>query len=210
MECSAGKRLPRGDAYPWRMAIDAIGRHARSGAAPAARRRRRASACGLAGPADRGRAGDRRLRAPRPEAEGFAVEAAARRRSRASGCALQRGLRRDRARPDAARRAAAWRCSRRCARATPSVPVIVLTARGEIEDRVAGLDAGAVDYLVKPFSLAELRRARARPAARRSRRRRPTTLSAEDIEVDLLTRKVSRGGRAGAALDDRVRAARAT
>ena len=37
-----------------------------------------------------------------------------------------------------------------------TVPVIVLTARGEIEDRVAGLDAGAVDYLVKPFSLAEL------------------------------------------------------
>src|ERR1700731_4766451 len=41
-------------------------------------------------------------------------------------------------------------------RSPPSVPVIVLTARAEIEDRVAGLDAGAVDYLVKPFSLAEL------------------------------------------------------
>ena len=41
-------------------------------------------------------------------------------------------------------------------RTKPGVPVIVLTARGEIEDRVAGLDAGAVDYLVKPFSLAEL------------------------------------------------------
>src|ERR1039458_5989902 len=41
-------------------------------------------------------------------------------------------------------------------RATPSVPVIVLTARGEIEDRVEGLEAGAVDYLVKPFSMAEL------------------------------------------------------
>ena len=40
--------------------------------------------------------------------------------------------------------------------AKPHVPVIVLTARGEIEDRVAGLDAGAVDYLVKPFSMAEL------------------------------------------------------
>ena len=36
------------------------------------------------------------------------------------------------------------------------MPVIVLTARGEIEDRVAGLEAGAVDYLVKPFSMAEL------------------------------------------------------
>ena len=41
-------------------------------------------------------------------------------------------------------------------RSTPSVPVMVLTARGELEDRVAGLDAGAVDYLVKPFSVAEL------------------------------------------------------
>ena len=50
--------------------------------------------------------------------------------------------------------------------AKPEVPVIVLTARGEIEDRVAGLDAGAVDYLVKPFSLAELLGARACAAAR--------------------------------------------
>src|SRR5260370_22621336 len=41
-------------------------------------------------------------------------------------------------------------------RATPNVPVIVLTARGEIEDRVQGLEAGAVDYLVQPFSLPEL------------------------------------------------------
>src|ERR1700756_5693762 len=41
-------------------------------------------------------------------------------------------------------------------REKPALPVIVLTARGEIEDRVAGLDAGAVDYLVKPFSMAEL------------------------------------------------------
>src|SRR5205809_407298 len=40
--------------------------------------------------------------------------------------------------------------------AKPALPVIVLTARGEIEDRVSGLDAGAVDYLVKPFSLKEL------------------------------------------------------
>ncbi len=41
-------------------------------------------------------------------------------------------------------------------RALPGLPVIVLTARGEIEDRVGGLEAGAVDYLVKPFSMAEL------------------------------------------------------
>ena len=54
-------------------------------------------------------------------------------------------------------------------RAQPSVPVIVLTARGEIEDRVAGLEAGAVDYLVKPFSMAELvARVRAQLRVRRA------------------------------------------
>src|SRR5882757_6103464 len=41
-------------------------------------------------------------------------------------------------------------------RGKPTLPVLVLTARGEVEDRIAGLDAGAVDYLVKPFSVAEL------------------------------------------------------
>jgi DNA-binding response OmpR family regulator len=79
-------------------------------------------------------------------------------------------------------------------RATPSLPVIVLTARGEIEDRVEGLEAGAVDYLVKPFSMAELVarvRAQLRVLAQASAR----TLSAEDIEVDLLSRRVRRGGR---------------
>jgi DNA-binding response OmpR family regulator len=77
-----------------------------------------------------------------------------------------------------------------------SVPVIVLTARGEIEDRVAGLDAGAVDYLVKPFSLAELLarvRAQLRVATQQGT---PTTLHGEDIEIDLLSRKVQRAGAA--------------
>jgi DNA-binding response OmpR family regulator len=78
--------------------------------------------------------------------------------------------------------------------ATPNVPVIVLTARGGIEDRVEGLEAGAVDYLVKPFSLAELVarvRAQLRIVAEASAR----TLRAEDIEVDLLARRVRRAGR---------------
>jgi|SRR5271154_3300745 len=79
-------------------------------------------------------------------------------------------------------------------RARPSVPVIVLTARGEVEDRVAGLDAGAVDYLVKPFSVAELV-ARVRAQLRVAAQASTSTLRGEDIEVDLLTRKVSRGGR---------------
>jgi DNA-binding response OmpR family regulator len=79
--------------------------------------------------------------------------------------------------------------------AKSNVPVIVLTARGEIEDRVAGLDAGAVDYLVKPFSMAELV-ARVRAQLRAYTQTSTTTLSAEGIEVNLLTRKVHRNGRA--------------
>jgi two-component system, OmpR family, response regulator len=78
-------------------------------------------------------------------------------------------------------------------RATPGVPVIVLTARGDISDRVTGLDAGAVDYLVKPFSLAELV-ARVRAHLRVRAQSSTSTLRAADIEVDLLTRKVQRGG----------------
>ncbi|HEX3519300.1 MAG TPA: response regulator transcription factor [Solirubrobacteraceae bacterium] len=78
-------------------------------------------------------------------------------------------------------------------RATPSLPVIVLTARGEIEDRVEGLEAGAVDYLVKPFSMAELV-ARVRAQLRVVAHASASVLRAEDIEVDLLTRKVQRDG----------------
>jgi two-component system, OmpR family, response regulator len=73
----------------------------------------------------------------------------------------------------------------------PELPVIVLTARAEIEDRVAGLDAGAVDYLVKPFSLAELL-ARVRAQLRVAAQTSTTTLQSGDIEVNLLTRKVRR------------------
>jgi DNA-binding response OmpR family regulator len=79
-------------------------------------------------------------------------------------------------------------------RAKPTLPVIVLTARGEIEDRVAGLDAGAVDYLVKPFALAELV-ARVRAQLRVVADASASTLRAADTEVNLLTRKVSRDGR---------------
>jgi DNA-binding response OmpR family regulator len=79
-------------------------------------------------------------------------------------------------------------------KAKPNVPVIVLTARGEVEDRVAGLDAGAVDYLVKPFSLAELV-ARVRAHLRVFAQASTTTLSADGIEVNLLTRKVHQRSR---------------
>ncbi len=76
--------------------------------------------------------------------------------------------------------------------AKPNVPVIVLTARGEIEDRVTGLNGGAVDYLVKPFSLAELV-ARVRVHLRLAAQNTVGTLCFGDIEVDLLTREVRRG-----------------
>jgi len=73
------------------------------------------------------------------------------------------------------------------------LPVVVLTAMGEVEDRVAGLDAGAVDYLVKPFSLAELL-ARVRAQLRAAAQGSTTTLRGADIEVDMLGRKVTRAG----------------
>jgi DNA-binding response OmpR family regulator len=77
--------------------------------------------------------------------------------------------------------------------AKATVPVLVLTARGEIEDRVAGLDAGAIDYLVKPFSLAELA-ARVRAQLRLAMQSPAASLHVGDIEVNLITREVRRGG----------------
>jgi DNA-binding response OmpR family regulator len=75
----------------------------------------------------------------------------------------------------------------------PELPVIVLTARGEVRDRIAGLDAGAVDYLVKPFALAELV-ARIRAQLSSVRRGPATRMRSGDIEVDLITREVRRAG----------------
>jgi DNA-binding response OmpR family regulator len=75
----------------------------------------------------------------------------------------------------------------------PGLPVIVLTARGELEDRIAGLNAGAIDYLVKPFAFAELE-ARIAAQLRAARQAPPTTLRYAGLEVDLLTRRVTRDG----------------
>lgn len=75
----------------------------------------------------------------------------------------------------------------------PGLPVIVLTARGEIEDRVGGLDAGAVDYIVKPFALAELE-ARIRAQLRAVRQSPPTIVRRAGLEVDLLSRTVRSHG----------------
>jgi DNA-binding response OmpR family regulator len=78
-------------------------------------------------------------------------------------------------------------------RAGTVVPVLILTARDAVEDRVTGLDAGADDYLVKPFHFAELL-ARLRVLLRRGRAAEETILRAGDLEADLLRRTVTRGG----------------
>jgi DNA-binding response OmpR family regulator len=72
-------------------------------------------------------------------------------------------------------------------------PVLVLTARDSLNDRVAGLDAGADDYLIKPFAFAELL-ARIRALVRRGRVTETPRLMVGDLEMDLVTRKVARGG----------------
>ena len=73
-------------------------------------------------------------------------------------------------------------------------PVLVLTARDQVEDRVLGLDCGADDYLVKPFAFPELL-ARIRALLRRGRTDQVLRLQVADLEMDLVTRKVTRGGR---------------
>ncbi len=71
-------------------------------------------------------------------------------------------------------------------------PVLMLTARDAVEDRVAGLDSGADDYLVKPFAFAELL-ARLRALARRGEAERPAVLAVGDLRLDPATHKVRRG-----------------
>jgi two-component system copper resistance phosphate regulon response regulator CusR len=73
-------------------------------------------------------------------------------------------------------------------------PVLMLTARDGVDDRVRGLDSGADDYLVKPFAFPELL-ARMRVLLRRGRDVQPTRFSAADLEVDLVARRATRGGR---------------
>jgi two-component system OmpR family response regulator len=72
-------------------------------------------------------------------------------------------------------------------------PVLMLTARGSVDDRVAGLDAGADDYLVKPFAWPELM-ARLRALIRRGESERPTVLAVGDLRLDPATRSVQRNG----------------
>ena len=74
----------------------------------------------------------------------------------------------------------------------PTLPVIVLTAKGSLDERVAGLDAGADDYMTKPFALAELS-ARLRALSRRGAPRE-SVLRVGDLEIDTIGRKVRRAG----------------
>ncbi|MEU3606228.1 response regulator transcription factor [Streptomyces sp. NPDC035033] len=92
--------------------------------------------------------------------------------------------------------------ARRIRAAGSTVPILMLTARDTVGDRVTGLDAGADDYLVKPFELDELF-ARIRALLRRSSYAAPSAAAAhpedvlvfEDLRMDLATREVTRGGR---------------
>lgn len=76
-----------------------------------------------------------------------------------------------------------------------TTPVLILTARDTVRDRVRGLDGGADDYMTKPFSLDELR-ARVRALLRRGSSAAATSLKFADLHMDLLQRTVRRGGRA--------------
>ncbi|HMN76052.1 MAG TPA: heavy metal response regulator transcription factor [Burkholderiaceae bacterium] len=87
-----------------------------------------------------------------------------------------------------------WQVLRDIRAAGLRMPVLFLTARDQVEDRVKGLESGADDYLLKPFAFAELL-ARVRTLLRRGKGVEAEHLRAADMELDLLRRRVTRGGR---------------
>ena len=87
-----------------------------------------------------------------------------------------------------------WQVLQAIRRSGKDLPVLILTARDDVDDRVKGLDAGADDYLVKPFAFSELL-ARIRTLLRRGKTRESESVSVADLELDLLRRRVTRGGR---------------
>ncbi len=88
-----------------------------------------------------------------------------------------------------------WQVLRQLRAQGRQMPVLLLSARDQVEDRVKGLELGADDYLVKPFSFAELL-ARVRTILRRGRSGlEATSLKVADLELDLLRRRVTRAGR---------------
>lgn len=88
-----------------------------------------------------------------------------------------------------------WQLLETLRRSGNALPVLFLTARDQVEDRVKGLELGADDYLVKPFAFSEFL-ARVRTLLRRGKSSlEPTVLRIADLELDLLRRRVQRGGR---------------
>jgi two-component system copper resistance phosphate regulon response regulator CusR len=87
-----------------------------------------------------------------------------------------------------------WSVLAELRRAGKQTPVLFLTARDAVPDRVKGLELGADDYLVKPFAFAELL-ARIRSVLRRGPARLPETLGVADVELDMLRHRASRAGR---------------
>ncbi|HJW04067.1 MAG TPA: heavy metal response regulator transcription factor [Azospira sp.] len=86
-----------------------------------------------------------------------------------------------------------WQILQAVRRAGKEVPVLFLTARDQVEDRVKGLELGADDYLVKPFAFSELL-ARVRTLLRRGKPREMESLRIADLELDLLRRRATRSG----------------
>lgn len=87
-----------------------------------------------------------------------------------------------------------WTILRELREARSQMPVLFLTAKDTVADRVKGLELGADDYLVKPFAFSELL-ARVRTILRRGSARQPETVCVADLEIDLLKHKVQRDGR---------------
>jgi two-component system copper resistance phosphate regulon response regulator CusR len=87
-----------------------------------------------------------------------------------------------------------WQVLREIRHKGKHMPVLFLTARDQVEDRVKGLEYGADDYLVKPFAFSELL-ARVRALLRRGRSNEPELLQVADLELDLLRRRVTRAGK---------------
>ena len=87
-----------------------------------------------------------------------------------------------------------WQVLRELRQAGRHMPVLFLTARDQVEDRVKGLELGADDYLVKPFAFSELL-ARVRTLLRRGKSKEPELLQVADLDLDLLRRRVTRAGK---------------
>ena len=87
-----------------------------------------------------------------------------------------------------------WSILQKIREAGESVPVLFLTARDQVDDRVKGLELGADDYVVKPFAFSELL-ARVRSLLRRGKSKEPEVLRVADMELDLHRRRVTRSGK---------------